>query len=264
MVAAVLFDLGNTLAAYYRPSEFPPILADAIRAVRDELAVRGLCDVPLDAALHAADAETGDAPDHRVTPMVERLERIFRVPLANDRSLAATVCRRFLGPIFALGRVYDDALPTLDALRRAGVRTAIVSNAPWGSPADLWREELWRLRLADAVDAVVMCGDVGWRKPAPAIFQHALRALDCRPSDCIFVGDDILWGIEGSASVGMRPVLLERDGRRSTYAGDRIDSLHAVLALAGLDARRGSPADGDTAHDGNEVKTENDVGGRAI
>jgi len=233
MATAVLFDLGNTLAAYYHPSEFRPILAAAIRAVRDELSLRGLCDVPFEGALEAANAETREAPDYRFRPMIERLERIFQVPLANDEALATALCRRFLDPIFALGRVYEDALPALEELRKAGVRTAIVSNAPWGSPAELWREELRRLRLVDAVDAVVMCGDVGWRKPAPQIFEHTMRKLDCRPEECVFVGDDIRWDIEGSASVGMRPVLIDRDGRHPEYAGERVSHLHAVLALAG-------------------------------
>ncbi len=40
---AVLFDLGNTLAAYYHASDFGPILTQAISAVRDELSRRGRC-----------------------------------------------------------------------------------------------------------------------------------------------------------------------------------------------------------------------------
>lgn len=232
MIAAVLFDLGNTLAAYYHASEFRPVLADAIGAVRDELGARRLCDVSFE-ALAAASVENGEAPDYRFRPMLERLERIFQVPLVNDPSLAAAVCTRFLNPIFALGRIYDDTLPALDELRRAGVRTAIVSNAPWGSPAELWRAELRRLGLADAVDAVVMCGDVGWRKPAPYIFHHALRTLSCRAADCMFVGDDLQWDIEGSGSVGMRAVLIDRDGRHPEYAGERIGTLHELPALVG-------------------------------
>jgi putative hydrolase of the HAD superfamily len=236
MTAAILFDLGNTLAAYYHASEFRPILEDAIGGVRDELGSRCLCDISLEAALEAAIAENSEASDYRFRPMIERLERIFQVPLANNLSLAATLCERFLGPIFAVGRVYDDTLPALRRLRSAGVRTAIVSNAPWGSPADLWRRELRRLGLADAVDAVVLCGDVGWRKPAPDIFHHAMSKVGCRPADCVFVGDDLRWDIEGSASVGMRPILIDRDGRYPHFAGERVGNLQDVLAVVGAGA----------------------------
>lgn len=230
MTAAVLFDLGNTLAAYYHASEFRPILTQAIVGVRDELVRRGLSDVPLESALDAAIGENGEAPDYRFRPMIGRLERIFRVPLAHDASLTMRICERFLQPIFAVGRVYSDTLPALAKLRQIGIRTAIVSNAPWGSPPELWRRELERLSLAEAVDAVVLCGDVGWRKPAADVFHHALGKLGCRAPECLFVGDDVRWDVEGSAAVGMRPLLIDRDGRHPAYTGERIVDLHGVLA----------------------------------
>lgn len=229
MATAVLFDLGNTLAAYYHASEFRPILAEAIGAVRDELSHRGLCRVPLESAVNAAINENREARDYRFAPMIDRIERIFRVSFATDPLLATTVCKRFLEPVFAVGRVYSDTLPALAQLRGRGVRTAIVSNAPWGSPPELWRHELARLGLSDAVDAVVLCGDVGWRKPAPVIFNHAAERLGCLPAQCMFVGDDLRWDIEGSASVGMRPVLIDRDARHPEYAGERVADLHGVL-----------------------------------
>jgi len=234
MTAAVLFDLGNTLAAYYQTSEFRPILAKAMGAVHDELARRGLCSVPLETVVSAAIGENREAADYRFAPLIQRIERIFQASLATDPSLATTVCKRFLEPIFAAGRVYGDTLPALAQLRDRGVRTAIVSNAPWGSPPELWRQELDRLGLSDAVDAVVLCGDVGWRKPAPVIFNHAAEKIACLTAQCMFVGDDLRWDIEGSASVGMRPVLIDRDGRHPEYAGERVADLHGVLAA--LDA----------------------------
>ncbi len=110
---AVLFDLGNTLAAYYHASDFGPILTQAISAVRDELSRRGRCELPLEAAVTAAAVENREAADHRFMPLTDRLERIFRVSLADDPALANTLCERFLAPIFAVGRVYDDVLPAL-------------------------------------------------------------------------------------------------------------------------------------------------------
>lgn len=71
--------------------------------------------------------------------MTERFERIFQVSIVGDQALADITCERFLAPIFAIGLVYEDALPTLARLRDAGVQTAIVSNAPWGSPPEMSR-----------------------------------------------------------------------------------------------------------------------------
>jgi putative hydrolase of the HAD superfamily len=179
----------------------------------------------------AAVTENREAPDYRVTPMTNRFERIFQVSFADDPSLAATICERFMAPIFARGRVYDDTLPTLAMLRDAGVRTAIVSNAPWGSPPEVWRRELRRLGLSEAADVVVLCGDVGWRKPAPQIFHHAASELGCQPEECMFVGDDLGWDVEGSAAVGMRPMLIDRDGRHAGYKGQRVTLLSEIFAV---------------------------------
>jgi hypothetical protein len=119
MTRAVLFDLGNTLAAYYHTKEFRPILT--IGAVRDELSRRGLCRVSPESALAAAIAENQEAPDYRFTPMTDRFERIFQVTLTNDSSLTATTCERFLAPIVALavligvGERHEDDRPTRKA-----------------------------------------------------------------------------------------------------------------------------------------------------
>jgi FMN phosphatase YigB (HAD superfamily) len=46
----------------------------------------------------------------------------------------------------------------------------------------------------------------------------------------MFVGDDLRWDIEGSTAVGMRPVLIDRDGRHPEYKGERVADLREVLA----------------------------------
>jgi putative hydrolase of the HAD superfamily len=228
---AILFDLGNTLAGYYHADQFMPILEASVAAVLAELESLDLARVSFDTALASAVAENTEAADFRLRPMADRLARIFDVALVDDAALAATLCAKFLGPIFAVGQVYDDTFPALAALRADGHRLAIVSNAPWGSPPPLWRAELTSLGLAPCVDSVVLCGDVGWRKPAPEIFRFAAAALGREPAECVFVGDDLRWDVAGSEAVGMRPILIDRDRRHPEHAGARIESLRELPAL---------------------------------
>jgi len=189
--SAVLFDLGNTLAAYYRRDEFQPILERAVDNILAELRARGIVTVDRESALAAAAQENREASDFCVTPLTERLVRIFG-PWQDD-SLADVLCERFLEPIFAIARVYDDVVPVLTQLRETGLRTAIVS------------------------------------KPAREIFMHAAAELgvDCR--QCVFVGDELKWDVEGSKAVGMRPVLIDRDDRQRGFRGERIRDLRGVL-----------------------------------
>jgi putative hydrolase of the HAD superfamily len=236
MKPAVLFDLGNTLAAYYRCEEFRPILERAVANVLRDLQSRNVATVTYDAALESAVAENQEAADFRFTPMANRLARIFGLSLVDNPSLAGALCERFLSPIFAVGRLYEDTLTVLEELRSAGYRTAIVSNAPWGSPPELWRQELRRLGLAAFVDCVVLCGDVGWRKPAPHIFRHAAAQLGVTCSQCVFVGDELQWDITGSAAVGMRPVLIDRGNHHPGHRGERVGDLRGILKLLRVSA----------------------------
>ena len=237
MKPAVLFDLGNTLVAYYRTDQFQPILSAAIADIQAELANRGLSRVAFDEALARASAENREAADYRFGPMSQRFERIFGISLTNDTALARELCEIFLEPIFAIGRVYEDSFPMLARLSSAGFPLAIVSNAPWGSPPELWRGEIERLGLATAVDEVVLCGDVGWRKPARAIFEHAAAALGRRCEDCVFVGDDLRWDVAGSEAAGMRPILIDRGRRAPSHQGERIESLNQLFEIMETGAR---------------------------
>ncbi len=225
MKRAVLFDLGNTLVRYFGRAEFPTILEQAILEVRTYLQDSGFPPIPAEALWQRVDEENHEANDHRVRPLEGRLARIFQLDPGQVEDVAEGMCRCFSGPIFARGRRYPDAPPVLESLRSKSVKTAIVSNTPWGSPGALWREELARLGLDVWVDAAVFCTDVGWRKPARAIFEHALERLQVEPQDCLFVGDDPRWDLAGPRALGMEAILIDRHGVFPDVAGEAIQTL---------------------------------------
>jgi putative hydrolase of the HAD superfamily len=208
----VLFDLGNTLVRYYSMPTFPALRDEGIARAASVLGRRGIA-VDRDGMSARVAAEDRESPDGAVRPLEDRLIRIFGgVDASWPDGLTAELCRAFMEPIFAVSGRYDDALPVLATLRRAGLEMGIVSNTAWGSPASLWREEVARHGLSGAVDTVVFCRDCGWRKPAKQIFEHALDLLGAKPGECVFVGDDPRWDVAGPAAVGMDAVLIDRDG----------------------------------------------------
>jgi putative hydrolase of the HAD superfamily len=172
--------------------------------------------------------EDHEAADHRVRPLEERLGRIFGIDRSQGPEVAAAMCLRFTEPIFAQGRRYEDVLPVLRQLREEGIRTAIVSNTPWGSPGSLWREELVRLGLSSWVDAAVFCTDVGWRKPARPIFERAMKLLRAGPEDCLLVGDDPRWDLAGSRAVGIDAILIDRYGGLACAEEGWIQTLYGL------------------------------------
>jgi HAD superfamily hydrolase (TIGR01509 family) len=99
---------------------------------------------------------------------------------------------------------YDDTRPTLDALRSAGIRTAVLSNIGFDA-----RPVLDRSGPLSLVDAVVLSFEVGLTKPDPAIFRWTLEELDVAPDEALMVGDS--WRDDaGAAALGIRTLVLPR------------------------------------------------------
>jgi len=229
-VQAVLFDLGNTLVSYYRASDFAPILRESIDGLCDFLTEQKSVVADRDRAFQRAIELNIEDPGYRVRPLVGRLVEIFGEYELTNTDLNE-MCDIFLRPIFRLGTLDPHALPTLAAIRQKGIRTAIVSNTPWGSPSERWVEELHRHGLTEAVDAVVFCVDVGWRKPAPQSFQQALLLLEADARDSVFVGDDPRQDVAGAERCGLRAILIDSRGAASDAPCPAIYSLTELIPL---------------------------------
>jgi putative hydrolase of the HAD superfamily len=95
----------------------------------------------------------------------------------------------------------------LAALRDAGHRLLVVSNwdcslADWLGPAG----------LLENVEAVVSSGEVGAAKPDARIFERALSLAGARADEVVHVGDSIDNDIAGARALGLRAILVARDG----------------------------------------------------
>jgi len=83
------------------------------------------------------------------------------------------------------------------------------------------------------VDACVGSVSHGRVKPHRSIFDAALTALGAGPAEAAMVGDSYADDIEGARALGMRAILLDRDGLHVDET-DRIDTLFALPAALGL------------------------------
>ena len=228
----VLFDLGGTLVHYYERSEFPAILAQGIAEVQSLLEKRGLLAVTPGTVRARVSEEDHESPDNRSRPLEDRLIRIFDIDTSTrSEELVSEMCGHFVRPIFARSQCYQDTFPVLRELRARGFRTAIVSNTSWGSPAFLWRDEIKRIGLAEYMDALVFDRDIGWRKPARPIFEFALEKLQARPDECVFVGDEPRWDIEGSRALGIEAILVDRVGNAPIGQERTVKDLSDLLPI---------------------------------
>lgn len=131
-----------------------------------------------------------------------------------DRALAEALYSTMLDTWHA----YDDTVPVLRALREAGVRTCLLSNA--GVPI---RRVLEREGMVGWFDDIVLSYEVGCVKPDRRIFEVALHRLELAAPEVLMVGDNA--NDDGGAThLGMRTLILPR-------TTGRVHGLAAVTAL---------------------------------
>lgn len=114
--------------------------------------------------------------------------------------------------------IYDDVVPTLEALKKAGVRLGVVSNWDTRLPT-----VLERLDLARFFESVIVSSVEGVEKPDPLIFERALASLDARASTTIHVGDLPEIDQVGAEAAGIRGVVIDRKGKLAPELGALTD-----------------------------------------
>jgi putative hydrolase of the HAD superfamily len=104
--------------------------------------------------------------------------------------------------------IFADVLPALDALKARGLIIGAVSNWVWQLP-----ELLHSLELVRHFEFIAASARVGFEKPHPEIFRHALEQAGAKPSEAIHVGDHLDADVAGARGVGIGAVLIDRRGR---------------------------------------------------
>ena len=98
---------------------------------------------------------------------------------------------------------YPDAIPTLEALRRAGYGIGLAGNQPAQASGEL-------RALGLPVDFVVTSAGLGVRKPAPEFFASVVAAAGLPAAQVAHVGDRVDNDVVPAAGAGMFSVFLIR------------------------------------------------------
>ncbi|MFA5363568.1 MAG: HAD family hydrolase [Candidatus Bathyarchaeia archaeon] len=123
-------------------------------------------------------------------------------------------------------RLFSDVEPTLSGLRAKGLKLALVSN---GYTPDI-EHVLAELDLKKWFDVIVCIDSCNCAKPDKRIFMFALQQLGVTADETVFVGDSIEYDYAGAKAVGIKPFLIDREGKLPR-GYDRIRSLTDLLTL---------------------------------
>lgn len=214
-IRAVLFDFHATLvdqgdADVWLDEAIARAGAGEALAPGDRAALLSRLD---DIWAHARDIDPRSTRDYSPTAHADVFHQVMDGHVGDDLRTA------LYAVMLDVWRAYDDAAPVLDALRRGGVRTAVLSNVGVDIRPVMEREGL-------RADAVVLSCEVGAVKPDAAIFEAALQAVGAEPQEALMVGDS--WKDDaGAAALGIRTLVLPRT--RGPLHG-----LDLVLRMVGL------------------------------
>jgi putative hydrolase of the HAD superfamily len=139
---------------------------------------------------------------------LSKAEAFARIMLANGVEPRPDLLRELSDKdrelLVACSRLYDDAVPFLQALRSRGIKIAIVSNC-----SEHTHDMLDELGVTALSDVLVLSCEVGAAKPAAEIFRFALDRLGVSAGAAAFVDDQVSY-CAGAAKLGLTAMQLVR------------------------------------------------------
>ena len=210
MINAVFFDLYGTLAGFHPPRY--EIQSAACADFGIQVTQQGILEgyAFADALMAAQNATRplrglDDEARDRFFAEYERLVlHGAGIEVSGERALE--IWRSVRQVPYELAR-FDDVLPAIDLLKLQGLTLGLISNMNRDG-----NELAESLGLTPYLDFTVTSFEVGAEKPHPPIFRAALAKAGVEPHEAMHVGDQPTSDVEGARSVGINPVLLDRDG----------------------------------------------------
>jgi HAD superfamily hydrolase (TIGR01549 family) len=178
----VFLDIGGVL---YRDEGY----RDALR--------RALRELGGDFSDEAFDAEYDACRVAQSGSFRERLTRAFLGPAADVGAVERNAERWWR---YAKEDLEPDAVPTLERLE-GRYRLGVIANQP-----SAVREAMARDGLDRFFDVWAVSADVGFDKPDPRLFAHAVAEAGVEPSKAAMVGDRLDYDVRPARAAGMRAI----------------------------------------------------------
>jgi HAD superfamily hydrolase (TIGR01509 family) len=165
--------------------------------------------------------------------MIQNACQPFMGDLAAET--AAAVRRAMCLPASRYVQLFDGAIELLRLMNDIGLHVVVVTNSVWRD-AEAYRKDFVDFGCDGFVHDIVTSVDAKLRKPHPGIFATAVRAAECRPDQCIVIGNSVVADIEPCRQMGMHTILVliestSTDGSERAHAVAR--SLYDVANLLG-------------------------------
>jgi len=236
MIDAVLFDLGDTLL-HFETAQARQYLESATRPAYDHLVEIGFRLPDYKVYFRAIKrrflyAYVWSRLTRREVQLFNAFHRLHhRMGIDLDDAQMTDLTMRCVRPLERFFAVDGEARPVIAQLQAAGLKLGLVSNTlfPGFAVDDVLRQE----KLLEPFPVRVYSSDVGYMKPHRRIFEAALVQLGVAAERTVFVGDRVDKDVRGAARLGMKTILMVKNGH--TPRG-RTRPDHVVRALSEVPA----------------------------
>ncbi len=127
-------------------------------------------------------------------------------PKEQVRELAPLLHQHMYENYHPEDHIPEDVVPTLQALRGAGITLGLLTNR-----TDPVGDYLTETGLVEHLDFFLAAGQVGVWKPDPEIFYYSMGLARSIPQQTIYIGDNYYADIVGAKNVGISPILIDRE-----------------------------------------------------
>ncbi|HEU4723721.1 MAG TPA: HAD family hydrolase [Candidatus Eisenbacteria bacterium] len=132
-------------------------------------------------------------------------------------------------------RPFDGAVETVEWLRAAGCRLALLTNGAGGAQ----RRKIERFDLARHFDLILIEGELGFGKPDPRVYRRALDGLGAAPDETWMIGDNLDWDVAPPQAFGIHGIWIDHRGK-GVPAGHAARPDRIVRGLADLRSAGGA------------------------
>jgi HAD superfamily hydrolase (TIGR01549 family) len=216
MIRAVIFDMDDTLIDWSeREHDWLVTTRECLRPVHEHLTSQGHEILALDEMAHLYGEQARNAwekvapPEWACPRQIDILGNTIKALNIQMENLDIEKMQRlYAWKVIPGVRLFEDTIEVLKALREAGLKLGLVTNAD----LPMWMRdlELDAFGLVEMIDVRLTAGDVGHLKPHPAPFNEAAKQLGILPEEAVFVGDRLQDDVIGARTAGMRAVWIRR------------------------------------------------------
>jgi len=215
MVTTIFFDVGNTLLFPNHERIHAPLAERHITADPEHLRdLERRTKNKFDSLM-----TTNGSHDHSFWWM-------FYTQLLQELGVKDDALRDQLVTSIRLSANWDRVLPgTGERLLEIGAqyRIGVISNAD--GKID---QVLAKCGIARCFRTITDSGLVGFEKPRPEIFEHALQSLHAKPEESLYVGDVYSVDYLGATQAGMHAILMDVSGAYREKGVPRVENLEQL------------------------------------